>query len=621
MTPRTSAFLLAAGMASCTASAGTMTDLGTLNGGGGIGVAYAINANGNIVVGDSSAPGGGQHAFKYTGSTMADLGTLLGGNFNSWAYGVSDDGGVIVGQSFTSVGGFGRFHAFKYTGTTMTDLGTLPGGSYSMATGVSGDGNIIVGYSNISTGGNLYRAFKYTGSTMTNLGTLAGGDTSRANAASADGSVIVGGSNMLVGGSLQNRAFKYTGSTMTNLGTLAGGDSSNATGVSSDGSVVVGFSTVLIGGSLNTHAFKYVGTTMTDLGTLPGGDDSMAYGVSADGSVIVGYSNALIGGTMAPRAFLYTNGTMLDVPTWMASINGSRSVYASADQLFKLTLEGAHHRPLLSYDGMGKESQAWVTGDFGSSSRKTDSSMAAGEAGFSKIIAPGLLGGIAFGTAQQNGNLDLGGSSHLAGNYMLGEVDCLMPDKQSIISLIAALGRYDADFNRGYDTGSGAQYSAGNTSVQMRSLRLRLDGPAYGVGLGVTVSPYVSYALSRSAADAYTETGGSFPASYNAISHTTKEGRLGLTASRQVDPSTKVLLSAEVIHRFDGDAPALTGTDLTNSLAFSAPGVAPTRDQVRVGLDVDHKLSADTLLNLSLHAAGTGPSPDFQAALSLRRAF
>ena len=524
MTPRTSAFLLAAGMASCTASAGTMTDLGTLNGGGGIGVAYAINANGNIVVGDSSAPGGGQHAFKYTGSTMADLGTLLGGNFNSWAYGVSDDGGVIVGQSFTSVGGFGRFHAFKYTGTTMTDLGTLPGGSYSMATGVSGDGNIIVGYSNISTGGNLYRAFKYTGSTMTNLGTLAGGDTSRANAASADGSVIVGGSNMLVGGSLQNRAFKYTGSTMTNLGTLAGGDSSNATGVSSDGSVVVGFSTVLIGGSLNTHAFKYVGTTMTDLGTLPGGDDSMAYGVSADGSVIVGYSNALIGGTMAPRAFLYTNGTMLDVPTWMASINGSRSVYASADQLFKLTLEGAHHRPLLSYDGMGKESQAWVTGDFGSSSRKTDSSMAAGEAGFSKIIAPGLLGGIAFGTAQQNGNLDLGGSSHLAGNYMLGEVDCLMPDKQSIISLIAALGRYDADFNRGYDTGSGAQYSAGNTSVQMRSLRLRLDGPAYGVGLGVTVSPYVSYALSRSAADAYTETGGSFPASYNAISHTTKEG-------------------------------------------------------------------------------------------------
>ena len=54
---------------------------------------------------------------------------------------------------------------------------------------------------------------------------------------------------------------------------------------------------------------------------------------------------------------------------------------------------------------------------------------------------------------------------------------------------------------------------------------------------------------------------------------------------------------------------------------LTAAGIAPTANQARFGFDVDHKLSYDTLLNFSLHAAGVGASSDLSAAVSLRRAF
>ena len=41
----------------------------------------------------------------------------------------------------------------------------------------------------------------------------------------------------------------------------------------------------------------------------------------------------------------------------------------------------------------------------------------------------------------------------------------------------------------------------------------------------------------------------------------------------------------------------------------------------RFGFDVDHKLSADTLLNISAHASTVGEAHDVSAAISIRRAF
>ena len=188
------------------------------------------------------------------------------------------------------------------------------------------------------------------------------------------------------------------------------------------------------------------------------------------------------------------------------------------------------------------------------------------------------------------------------------------------MSIVLVHGNYDADTTRGYATGSGTDTSRGSTGLKTSSARLRFDGPAQKFISAVSATPFISYTATRTTADAYAETGGSFPASFGEQEHTAQEGRLGVTAKYVASPSTTLLFTAEWIHRFDDAGDGLTATSSTMG-TLTAAGIAPTADQARFGFDIDHKLSADTLLNFSVHAAGIGPSSDVSAALSIRRAF
>jgi probable HAF family extracellular repeat protein len=587
--------------------------------------ALGVSADGSVIVGRSDT-GTATHAFKYVGNTMIDLGALgdpltADSRFSS-ALAVSADGSVIVGESDTGT----ATHAFKYVGNTMTDLGALgdpltADSRGSRATGVSADGSVIIGESN---NGTTTHAFKYVGNTMIDLGALgdpltAASRPSRAYAISADGSVIVGESN---NGTVA-RAFKHVGNTMTDLGALgdpltADSRPSRALAVSADGSVIVGRSD----NGTATHAFKYVGNTMTDLGAL--GDPltadsrySSALWVSADGSVIVGESDT---GT-ATHAFIYANSVMLDAVEWMASISGPAGILPIAESLSKMPMEGAHHRPLMSYDAMGKTSQAWVTGDFGSRSRKSDSATTTGEAGVSGTWGD-VVAGVAVGYGSQNNDLLFGGSSNVAGQYLLGEVDARLADNQSILSLTALIGTWRSDTLRGYATGTGTDYSHGATDLNSSSVRLRLDGPAMNFSVGPALTPFASFTWGHASADAYSETGGSFDAQFDKQTHNSQEGRLGLTAKRVLGANTTLLATAEWIHRFDDSQSGISGTDIDHgALPFSVAGAAITRDQARFGFDIDHKLSADTLLNVSMHFTGIGEAPDVSGAISVRRAF
>jgi probable HAF family extracellular repeat protein len=592
----------------------TMTDLGALGGASSYSYAIGISADGAVIVGYSYL-GPATHAFKYVGATMTDLGALGGISSDSYATGVSADGTVIVGYSYTGT----ATHAFKVVGTTMTDLGALGGASSSSsASGVSGDGSVIVGESN---NGTATHAFKYFGITMTDLGALGGASSSSsATGVSADGSVIIGDSH----NGMVNHAFKVVGTTMTDLGALgdpgtAASRYSSATGISADGSVIVGWSEY----GLTTHAFKYVGTTMTDLGAL--GDPntaasrySSATGVSADGSVIIGLSD---NGT-AYHAFIYANSVMLDVSEWMVSISGPAGILPIVNSLSSMPLEGAHHRPLMSYDAMGKMNQSWATGNLGNSSRKSDSATTTGEAGVSGRFGEAVAG-VAVGYGSQNNDLLFGGSSNVAGQYLLGEVDYRLAYKESILSLTAIVGTWKSDTLRGYAIGGGGtDYSHGTTDLNSASVRLRLDGPAMKFGVIPTFTPFASFTWGHTSADAYSETGGSFDAQFDKQTHTSREARLGLTTKYALGTDTTLLATAELIHRFDDSQSGFSGTDIDHgALPFSVAGAAITRNQARFGFDIDHKLSADTLLNVSMHFTGIGQAPDVSGAISIRRAF
>ena len=626
-----------------------------------------VSSDGLVSVGRSDI-GGGAKAYKIVGSTYTQLNNL-GGGFGSWANAASNTGSLIVG---TSIDFNGNEQAVSWTGTapTLLDSGAIL--FTSSATGVSANGSVIVGYGFDATTSFLDKAFYHQTGVLSLIAPVGAGKANRATGISANGNLIVGtesndfnaatsssgfvytvgGSSTLVQADSAITAFNTAGLSFTQLTaisgngavaigfassslnpgdeqafkyTLAGSGSYAALGnlggwsiaraINSDGSVIVGQS---LDGTGRSQAFKYQSGVMTGLGFLGTGNESDATGVSADGTVIVGYSRITNGGTYR-HAFVYANQTMLDADEWLSSLNGPGSVLSMTTGLSSQPLEGAHHRPLMSYDSMGKQSQAWATGDFGTSSRQSDRHMTSGEIGVSQTYGDFVLG-IAAGHASLNQDLSFGGNASISGNYLLAEADYRLADKESIVSLVLMRGDYDADAIRGYATGSGTDTSRGSTGLKTSSARLRFDGPAQKFVSAISATPFVSYTVTRTTADAYAETGGSFPASFGAQEHTAQEGRLGVTAKFVASPSTTLLFTAEWIHRFDDAGSGLVATSSTMG-TLTAAGIAPTANQARFGFDIDHKLSADTLLNFSVHAAGIGPSSDVSAALSVRRAF
>ena len=612
-------------------------------------------------------------AYKIVGTTYTALANLSGGT-TSTATAASSNGSKIVGYA---VDNNSVYQAVLWNGAgapSLLDSGAIH--TYSGATAISATGSTIVGYLNTGTP-NLDDAFYYRTGAITSLNSFFAGQASRAAGVSADGNLIVGTAgdylpgpnsangfifnittsaltivdasanipafatamltltqlNAISGNGLVTVGYAYSDTvsstpsdalafsrtstgTYAALGKLGGAFSwSIARAVSSDGSVIVGQSLDAVSRS---QAFVYQSGAMSGLGFLGTGDESDATGVSADGQVIVGYSRITSGGAVR-HAFVYANQTMLDADEWLRSLNGPGSILAMTTSLNQLPLEGAHHRPLMSYDTMGKQNQVWATGDFGASSRQSNSHMTSGEIGVSQTYGDFVLG-IAAGHASLNQDLLFGGSASIAGNYLLAEADYRLPDRESIVSLVLLRGDYDADATRGYATGSGNDTSSGSTGLKTSSARLRYDGPAQQFTGNFSATPFISYTATRTTADAYAETGGSFPASFGAQEHTAQEGRLGVTAKYVAVAGTTLLFTAEWIHRFDDAGSGLTATSSTMG-TLTAAGIAPTADQARFGFEVDHRLSADTLLNLSVHAAATGPSSDVSAALSIRRAF
>ena len=310
-----------------------------------------------------------------------------------------------------------------------------------------------------------------------------------------------------------------------------------------------------------------------------------------------------------------------DIPAWMSSISGANQTYATGVTLGNLPLEGAHHRPMLSYDRMGKEHQAWATGDFGSSSRTRDVHVTTGEAGLNWNAGQNGLFGFALGHGEQNADLAFSGSSATKGDYALAEFDYRPGGSQWVVSLLGMVGSWESKINRGYTSGGSSDFSYGVADLITRSARLRVDAPSLATFGGFGFAPYASYTVTQTVVGAYTETGGGFPASFDEQTHNSIEARAGVTAAKDLDAQTKLLLTVEAIHRFDGAGPGLTGQDVTGGVAFSLPGTAPRNNYVRFGFDIDRKLNENTLLNISAHASTVGEEQDVSAAISIRRAF
>lgn len=620
-----------------------ITDLGTL--GGLYSAAYGISADGTVVVGWADTVSA-DRAFRWTEAGMVDLGTLGG---DSYAYGVSADGAVVVGVSAN--------HAFRWTQAGMVDLGHL-GGGISRANGVSADGAVVVGSADT---GSAEHAFRWTNNVMTDLGTL-GGNISRAFGTSANGAVVVGYAHIT--GSTATHAFRWTNNVMSDLGTL-GGAHSYANGVSDNGSVVVGYAYTT--GDASIHAFRWSSNVMSDLGTL-GGYDSRAYGVSADGTVVVGQASDTLNNS---RGFRWTQDTdMQSVEDWLRDNNvniptditsdaraansdgsvvvgelesghayiarvspnggglitleevqqslGTTSTGGSmALSAANTVLNGAHSHPLARRVAAGQKT-FWLAGDLG----RDDHGSRDGDLGLAEL---GL--GYHFGSAQVNvslgqtwatQNFELSGRAQTDGNYLLAEA--LVPISGNLWATVGGYYHWgEADLRRGYLNASVPDASTGSPDVNTWGLRARLDWDQAWKAASAEFSPYVDLSYTEAKLDAYTETGGGFPAQFDERKDKATELRIGVNAAKPMANGLRLLGTLEATHRFQKSG-ARTSGQVIGLFAFDLDGVENKRDWLRAGVGVEGKLAEGTA-SLYLNVTTKGEAPNAWLAAGWQKAF
>ena len=462
---------------------------------------------------------------------------------------------------------------------------------------------------------------------MTGLGFLGTGNFSSANAISADGSVVVGFSGYDSSG--KQEAFRWTGGVMTGLGFLGTGNESYAYAVSADGSVVVGESY----SSGNSEAFRWTQATQMQsinqwlagagVAAPAGWQLQSATGVSANGTVVMGNGVDANGNNEAwlARVSSQGSGLLTNVTAFNNSLleAGSRGLQAGAD-LPNLTLFGAHHRSILD-NGLIRSANnngcGWATGDVASYNQTGTRSQLA-EAGICKDISTARIG-FGVGQAWSQQGLSLNGNANYNGQYFLMEAanafaNGLQP------SVTGYYGIFDSKLRRSYMNGANIDNSNANPNAYSYAVRARLDWKNAAKLFDFGLSPYTTYTWSKTNLDAYTETGGGFPAQFAASSYSTHDFRIGAAAKTTFFNSTDLRLAVEGIHRFNDNTSGTTG-QVIGLWNFSQSGQQLTQTWARAMVDVDHRITDAIAVTVGANAAPSGAGPTWGVTAGLRANF
>jgi probable HAF family extracellular repeat protein len=453
---------------------------------------------------------------------------------------------------------------------------------------------------------------------MVDLGTL-GGMNSYAKGLSADGSVVVGEAR--IAGDASYHGFRWTsGGGMVDLGTL-GGTLSSAVGVSGDGSVVVGRAT--IAGDMVSRAFRWTqangmqsveGWLRAAGVAVPTDNTASASATSSDGSVVVGSlanDRAFIARVASVGSGLVT---LADVQTSLgaASTGGNMTLSAAGT-----VLNGAHSRPLSRRVEPGQKA-VWLAGDWGRDDHGARSGdMGLAEVGLGHNLGPLQLN-VSLGQTWAKQGLLLNGRAKSDGNYLLAEA--LLPVAGNLWAILGGYGHWGkTDLRRGYLNAGLEDASTGKPGVDTWGLRARLDWDAAYRVASADFSPYVDLSYNEAKLDAYTETGGGFPARFDARTDKATELRAGVNALRPLDNGMRLVGTLEAVHRMERTGARTVG-EVIGLFGFDLAGAANQRDWLRVGAGVEGKLAEGTA-SLSLNLTSKGEAPSAWLAANWQKAF
>uniref|UniRef100_UPI00286E5931 autotransporter domain-containing protein n=1 Tax=Sulfuritalea sp. TaxID=2480090 RepID=UPI00286E5931 len=413
------------------------------------------------------------------------------------------------------------------------------------------------------------------------------------------------------------------------LGDLAGGSfQSVAYGVNSDGSVVVGRGTSASG----QEAFRWTQAggmqriadwlAAAGVTVAPGYTMTVAKGVSADGAVVVGESSGPSGSEAFIARISAIGSGAITISDVQASLGAAATGGGMALSAVGTALNGAHSRPLARRVAAGKKA-FWVAGDWGTDdhgSRSGDLGLA--EVGLGQNFGPLQLS-LSLGQTWAKQDLTLNGRAKSDGTYVMAEA--LVPLRMDTANsgLIATIGAYvhrgDADLRRGYLNAGVQDFSSGKPGADTWGLRARLDWENAATLAGAGLTPYVDLGYNEAKIAAYTETGGGFPAQFNARKETATELRLGLNASKPILNNARLVGTLEAAHRFEGSGARTVG-QVVGLFGFDLAGPAIKQDWLRAGVGIEGKLGDGTgalMLNLTTQ----GEAPNAWLAASWQTAF
>ena len=579
-----------------------------------ISFAHDISADGSVIVG-SIGQFADTRAVRWVNGTMSYLGGL-DGLTNAVAHAVSADGSVIVGISATSAG---HSEAFRWTESGIIGLGTLdPTNPFSNPSAVSADGSTVVGYSNSPNG---KEAFRWVNGTMYGLGFLhltpGGAGASFANDVSADGTVIVGSSDNEHG---QKEAVRWVNGTITRLGFLEDGQYSEARGVSSDGSLVVGYSR---DSTYYYKAFRWTQSQgMVSIEELLQGSGvnltginiKYATGTNADGTIIYGtlnngrayIANIPLGGFITPEALyqsLDVMGQVSPMVSNMGQLSMSRLANAASGHASRSRITTAQDsRGMSSGDVMPGRLDLWMVGSFGTNIElDSDDINLHGGMGLSWETDSWRFGGGLFADSRDletgyNGSQDISALGP-------GAFVTYSPEGTRFEFRVSSLWQsVDLDLTRGYMNGAGYATSSGSTEAEVFSLSGRAQWTA-NISEDISLTPFAEYTWQTTHIDAYTESGGPFPANFDSREEYSNLIRTGLRADVALIDKLDTWIWGAWNHRLEDSSTGMSGS-ATGIGAFAYPGAPIDQDWADAGVgaawSITDRLSASTSLGFAV---------------------
>lgn len=621
--------------------------------------AISLSADGKTVTGDYMS-NGKREGFVWTQAGGFKPISSLGGDYGgTYGTAVSANGSAATGYiakfSYMSE----PLYWSEATGTIV--LGTL-GGNQARGVAISGDGTTIVGQA--QDGAQTNRAFVWNTqsppSTITNIDTLY--LSSSASLVSYDGQVVAGAGASLSG---HSRVFRWTNGQMTDIGSL-GGDDTYVNAMSDDGNFLVGHSNI---GGNTRHAYLYdaAATSMIDLGTLLAGTYSSAYDVTPDGSVVVG--TAAINPANDRRGFRWSQATgMVTIEDWMKSVgvtpgnyivsqvlrvsddgkvvagltddyqiffaregqtqtggNGGSSGVVKLDEFLPTVVNagatvasrqlhnadtvmfGAQGQPMRSLLSVGQKA-IWGTVDIGhDESNLANGNLAVGEFGFGYGFSETVTGRLGLGFVHSHFNLSDGGTVENNGLYVAPEASVELAD-DIYVTLGGFWSNASLESSRGYLNGGVLDYSVGSTNAQTWGAKVRLDWLDALVVNDTRFTPYIGLSYANTSVDAYSETGGSFPVSYNGLSDHSTVARLGVDIVHPLSDDFRLLAKAEAAYQFEANSSALSGV-IIGVDSFALPGQNHQQAWLRGGIGAEYDIAGGTA-SVMLNLTSKGQDPD-----------